>query len=67
MGVKWVYFDLARRLPGDDDWLPEPVIRDFRDGVHNQMHLLPVGQRWVDGIPAYESATSMQPHFSTSQ
>lgn len=52
VGVKWVYFDLARRLPGDDDWLPEPVIRDFRDGVHNQMHLLPVGQRWVDGIPA---------------
>ena len=46
VGVKWVYFDLARRLPNADDWLQEPLIRDFRDGFHNQMHLLPVGQRW---------------------
>jgi hypothetical protein len=50
VGVKWVYFDLARRLAGTDDWLPEPLVRDFRDGFHNQMHLMPVGQRWTDSI-----------------
>jgi hypothetical protein len=45
--VKWVFFDLARRLPWEDDWLPVPVVRDFRNGHHNQMHLLPVGERWA--------------------
>jgi hypothetical protein len=42
--------DLARRLPGADDWLPEPLVRDYRDGFQNKLHLLPVGQRWVDGL-----------------
>jgi hypothetical protein len=48
-GVKWVHFDLARRLQGADDWLPNPLVRDFRDGVSNQMYLLPVGLRWAGG------------------
>jgi hypothetical protein len=47
--AKWVYFDLARRLPDTDDWLPEPLVRDFRDGIHNQMRLLPIGRRWAAG------------------
>lgn len=50
VGVKWVFFDLARRLPGSHEWLSDPLIRDFRYEVHNQMHLLPVGVRWADGL-----------------
>lgn len=46
--IKWVFFDLARRLPGERDWLPTPVVRDFRDGFSNQMHLLPAGERFVE-------------------
>ncbi len=46
-GVRWMFFDLAGRLPDADDWLPEPLVRDFRDGPHNQMHLLPIGEYWA--------------------
>src|SRR5262245_5787565 len=42
--VKWVFFDLARQLPGSDDWLPVPLVRDFRNAHLNQMHLLPIGE-----------------------
>ncbi len=45
----WVFFDLARRLPGaaEGERLPEPVLRDVRDGYSNQMRLCPLGQRWA--------------------
>jgi hypothetical protein len=46
--VKWVCFDLARRLPGSDDWLDNPMLRDVRMGVRNQMHLSPLGRRWMN-------------------
>ena len=49
-GVRWVYFDLVRRLPGAEHGLPEPLVRDYRDGVDNRMRLLPVGRRWVAGL-----------------
>jgi hypothetical protein len=45
--VKWVFFDLARRLPWEAGWLSMPLVRDFRDEYHNRMHLLPVGERWA--------------------
>lgn len=45
-GVQWVFFDLARKLPGED-WLPVPLVRDYRrDGC---MRLLPLGTRLLDG------------------
>jgi hypothetical protein len=47
--VKWVFFDLARGFSWSGDWLPVPLVRDFRTGHYNQMHLLPVGQRLAEG------------------
>ena len=47
--TKWVFFDLSRRLPGAEDWLPVPVVRDVRNDLTNRMVLLPFGNRLVEG------------------
>lgn len=49
LGTKWVFFDMARWLPGAVGWLPQPLVRDFRLDPLNRMHLHPVGGRWVLG------------------
>lgn len=59
--AKWVFFDLARRLPWVEDWLPVPLVRDFRDGYHNRMHLLPVGERWAGGGSAPDFTRQAEP------
>jgi hypothetical protein len=61
--VKWVFFDLARQLPVARDWLPVPLLRDCRNGYHNQMHLLPLGQRWAggEGGPAPDFTRKTEP------
>jgi len=38
---KWVFFDLAYRLWGARDILPEPTLRDVRSHQSNTMALLP--------------------------
>jgi hypothetical protein len=49
--VKWVFFDLARRLPDREEWLDNPLLRDVRLGVRNRMYLSPLGRRWKKGMP----------------
>lgn len=47
--LNWVHFDFARKLPWDSDWLPIPLLRDYRIAEsYNRMHLMPMGQRWAN-------------------